>query len=238
MTFRQTRQFAMLVRSRDFVQVREGLFPEGSVGRKAFNALVAALKKIAEFNGAKQSMRWETRDTRLVAKNALKAQLAAIARSARVLAKDVPDADAKFRLPQRQSDVAVHQSGLLFLKEAAVVKDTFINCGLPATFLEELQQAVTAFEQAIAGRSNARTGSVVSRKEIAALLKEGIDAVRSLDALVANALGNDRLAMNEWKGKRHVDRVRTSGAAVVTPDAVAPATTAANAGDDPLRRAS
>lgn len=243
MTNRQARQVAMLVRSDRFVQERPGLFPEGSQGSKASNTLSTVLEQIGAFNSAKQKKGREVRTTKRLAKEALRAQLLTITRSARVLAKTVPDADARFPLPVGESDMAAHQAGLLFVKESTAMKEAFIECGLPATFLETLQQSVTAFERAVASGSDARTNSVVSRKEIKALLKEGVDAVRSLDVLVANALGHDRVAMAVWKQMRHVDKIGVSSSAsdtpaVVAPEPLAPETVAANAGDDPLRRAS
>src|SRR5204863_10071363 len=138
------------------------------------------------------------------AKLALAARIGAIARSARVMAKTIPGADAKFPLPTRQSDVAILTSGRLFLQEAALLKDTFVSCGLAPTFVENLQQAVAVFEQEIAGRSAGKTGRLC-QQAIRAALKKGLDTVLSLDVLVRNVLGHDRNAMTAWKRDRHVE---------------------------------
>lgn len=191
MTKRQYRQYAMLVRVRNFGDAHKEPFPEGSEGSKAFGVVSAAVTQIDAFTKAKLTARRLSKKEKLAAKLALAARIGTIARSARVMAKSVVGADAKFSLPTRQSDVAVLQTGRLFLGEAGAVKDAFIRCGLPATFMEELEQAVATLEQAINGRSTRKTDAVVAQKGIRSTLKKGVDAVGSLDVLVANAFGRE-----------------------------------------------
>src|SRR5689334_9062196 len=114
MTKRQSRQYEMLVRVRKFGEVHKEQFPEGSEGSKAFGAIAAAVAKVDAFNNPKLTGRYESKKEKLAAKHALAARIGAMARSARVVAKTVPSADAKFPLPTRQSVLAVLQSGRLF----------------------------------------------------------------------------------------------------------------------------
>jgi hypothetical protein len=216
MTARQTRQYEMLVRVRAFGKAHQDRFAEGGEGSRAFTTVGAALAEVDAFNGGKQTARREDRQTKPGAKRVLMMQLRRVAHSARVMAKTVPDADAKFPLPTRQSDTALLQAGLLFVKEVGPMNDAFMRCGLPPTFVEELQQAVAVFEQAIAGRQAGKTGATVSGVAIRAALREGVDAVTSLDILVGNALGSDIKAMAAWKRDRHVDAVGKHAAAGAT----------------------
>jgi hypothetical protein len=212
MTKRQTRKYEMLVRVRDFGKNHSAQFAEGSEVSKAFAAVNDAVAQVSAFGVTKLTARRESMDARFAARQALERWIAAIARSARVMAKAVPGADAKFPLPTRRNDVAILQSGRLFLQEATPLKDTFISCGLPATFVEDLQQAVTGFEQQIAGRNAGKVGAAVSHHAIRAALKKGLNTVLSLDALVRNVLGGDGNAMKEWKRARHVEFFgRTAG---------------------------
>ncbi len=164
MTKRQTRQYAMLVRARDFGNAHKAQFLEESEGGKAFAVVAAAVAQVKAFNSAKLTAKRVSHKSKLAARRALAAYIGTIARSARVLAKAVPGADEKFPVPTRKGDIAVLETGRLFLQEAAPVKDAFIRCGLPATFMEELQEAVTAFDLAISRRSAGRTGAAVSQK--------------------------------------------------------------------------
>lgn len=255
MTKRQTRQYEMLVRVRDFGHTYRQQFAEESEGSKAFGVVADAVGQIDTFHKSKLTARRESMQTKQKAKAALAAQIGAIARSARVMAKAIPDADAKFPLPARRSDVAVLQSGRLFLDEAAAVKDMFIRCGLPPTFIDELQQAVAAFEQAISGCTAGRTGAVVSRGAIHSALKRGVDAVDTLDVLVANTVGHDEHAMRRWKRDRHVAAAGRNASAgtpleqpapapaeepptALTTEPPSPQATVVSANDHPLQRAS
>ncbi len=237
MTNRQTGQYEMLVQVRGFGNTHKDRFPKGDEGDKAFAVITAALADIDAFTKDKLRAKRVSNPSKRAAKRLLSTRIGTIARSARVMAKVDPAADERFPLPTRRGDIAVLQVGRLFLEEAAPVKESFIRCGLPPTFLEELQQAVTTFEQAISGRSASRTGGVVSQKGIRAALKVGVDAVRSLDVLVRNVLGHDATVMNAWKNARHVNMTGKVATAGGTPERPA-APTAQPSEVDPLRRAS
>ena len=212
MTKVQTRKYEMLVRVRNFGVAHQEQFAQGSEVGKAFAAVADAVAQMEAFSAAKLTARREHLKAKTAAREALAAQVGAIARSARVLAKTIPGADAKFPLPTRKSDVAILTSGRLFLQEVASVKDTFIACGLPQTFVEDLQQAVTVLEQAIAGRNAGKTGAAVSKVAIRVALKKGLDTVLSLDVLVRNVFGGDANTMAAWKSDRHIEfSGRTAG---------------------------
>jgi hypothetical protein len=232
MTKRQYRQYAMLVRVRNFGDAHKEPFPEGSEGSKAFGVVSATVAQVDAFTNAKLTARRQSKKEKLAAKLALAARIGAIARTARVMAKTVVGADAKFPLPTRQSDVAVLQSGRVFVEEATAAKDAFIRCGLPATFLDELQQAVATLEQAINGRSAGKTDAVVAQKGIRSMLKKGVDAVASLDVLVANAFGHDHDTMNAWKTVRHVELAGKSAPVGAPPDHGVPVP--GSTGDHPI----
>jgi hypothetical protein len=252
MTKRQRSQYQMFVRVRDFGITHAVRFPEGSEGSKAFAAVTAAVADIDAFNKQKQTGRRDGQHEKLAVKQALVKRLRTIASSARVLGRTVPGADAKFPPLTRTDDVSVLQSGRLFLQEAEPVKDSFIRCGLPTTFVDDLQQAVTRFEQTIAGNSAGRIGAIVSGKGISATITQGIQTVRALDVLVANVLDDDQVAMNTWKRQRHVDLTGGKSVPVGEPsdepvpvegDPLAPHTaevsaSVTSAANEPLRRAS
>lgn len=161
MTNRQPAQYEMLGTVRDFGNAYKERFPKGDEGDRAFAVITAALADIDAFTRTKLMAKRVSNPSKRAAKQVLNARIGSIARSARVMAKANPGADERFPAPTRRGDAAVLQIGRLFLQEAVPVKDAFIRCGLPATFLEDLQQAVTAFEQTIRRsirRSNWRGG--------------------------------------------------------------------------------
>ena len=210
MTKRQYRQYEMLVRVRNFGDAQKAHFAEGSEGARAFEAITTAVAEIKAFGNAKLTARRVSKKEKLAAKRALASRIWAIARSARIMAKTVVGADAKFPLPTRQAYGAVLDTGRLFLKEVEPVKETFIRYGLEPTFVEELQQAVATFEQAIDGRSAGKTAAVVAQKGIRSAISGAVDAVQSLDVLIANTMRRDKHVLNAWKDTRHVELVGRS----------------------------
>lgn len=206
MTGRQMRQYEMFVRIHAFGQTYSDRFADGAEARKAFQAVGTVIEEIDAFNAGKLTARQSSRQRRDTAKRALKRQLRRIASTARVLAKTIPDADAGFPLPRDGSDIALLQAGMLFARAVVPMADPFRRCGLPATFVEDLRQAVTSFQQAIAEREAGKTGFTVSVTVIRAAVRQGMDAADSLDVLVRNALEDDVKAMAAWKQDRHVDR--------------------------------
>lgn len=222
MTSRQTRQFEMLVRVDKNGKKNRERIGTGGEAEVAFGVVAAAVEEVERFHKAKLHARRDNLKTKLTAKAALQARISTIAGAARVMAKTVPDADARFPLPKRRSDVLVLHTGRLFVEEAEAAKEKFIRCGLPATFVEDLQQAVAAFAQAIDGCSAGKTGSVVSNAAVRAALTRGVDAVSSLDVLVAIALGHDAHAMKAWRNDRHIVAVgKTSSSSPPVSEATA-----------------
>jgi hypothetical protein len=79
MTKRQYRQYAMLVRVRNFGDAHKEQFPEGSEGNKAFGLVSAVVTQIDAFTNAKLTARRLSRKEKLAAKLALAARIGAIA---------------------------------------------------------------------------------------------------------------------------------------------------------------
>ena len=162
MTKRQRSQYQMFVWVRDFGYTHPAQFPAGSEGHKAFAAATTAVADIEAFNKQQQTGRRDNRREKLAAKKELVKRVGTLAQSARVLGSTAPGADAKSPPLTRRDNVSVRQSGRLFLEEAAPAKDMFLRCGLPMTFVDDLQQALARFEQTIAGHSAGRIGAFVS----------------------------------------------------------------------------
>lgn len=235
----------MLGRVRTFGELHKERFPEGSESAKGFAVVREMVEKIEGFTDSRATAKRVSRQEKRVAKAALAARIGAIARSARMLGKSVPGADARFPLPTRQGDVAVLQGGRLFVKEAEPLKDTFIRCGLPATFHDDLQQAVAALENAIAGCDAGKTGLFVWRKAIREAVRRGVDAVGSLDVFVVNTLAHDTMLVDEWKKGRRVEYFgrptavsSSSETATVSAETTAPVTPVADVGEGEVRKAS
>ncbi len=221
MTKRQTRQYDMLNRVRAFGATHREQFPDGSAGSAAFTAVATALAQFEAAAMSKLTVKQAGRKARAAAKLAVEARIGAIAKTARIVAKTTPGADSTFQLPARRSDVAVLTAARAFLTEVEAVKGTFLQHGLPEGFIQDLRQAADTFEQAIEGRSAGRTRVSRAQHLIRTALAHGMDAVATLDVIVANTYGDDPLLLAEWKNARHVESGGRS-ASVGAPSTVPP----------------
>jgi hypothetical protein len=219
----------MLVRVRDFGMEHKDLFPESSVGGKAFTVVTAAVAEIRSHLMALTTAVQQGKAEKAQAGGGIVAHLDAIARTAKVIGKAVPGFDSKFKLPRRKTDQAIVTVGRAFVAEAAAVKEQFVSHGLTDTFISDLEAQIAVFERAIAGREKGKTGQSVAHVGIADAMKAGFDAARTLDVIVANQLRGDRLLLTAWRRERRVDPPRGKTAAAPSGNS-APATTVSPAG--------
>ena len=145
----QRLRYEMFLRVRDFGHVHRDRFPESSTAGKAFAAAVAGLEAHAM---AGLLTAEEGRTARDAARDALVDRLTAIARTARVIARALPGADAVFRMPAERSDTSLLTTARAFISEGQAVKNRFVPLGTPDDFLTGLQKVVDTYDQAIGGR--------------------------------------------------------------------------------------
>jgi hypothetical protein len=257
MTREQRLRYEMLLRVRDFGSAHRARFPESSTAGKGFAAVAGAVAAIEGHAMDGLVTAEEGRKARDAAREVLVERLTAIARTARVIARDLPGADDVFKVPEQRSDTALLTTARAFIREGEAVKARFVPLGMSDRFLTDLQAVVETFEEAIHGRRAGRSGLAVARAGLKTALAQGLDAVRTLDVVVANTLQDDLAVLTAWKrGRRMTSKakgapgVKTTPESPTPPPSVAPApveaattpTTAAPpapiAADEPLKRAS
>ena len=233
-------KYAMLVRVRDFGLERGGLFPSSTPGGQMFAAVAASVTELSRHATTQQSGGGAARKgvtSKAVARQALRAQLEKIARTARALAGDTPDLDDRFRLPPGQTDQALLSTARAFAADATPLATVFVSHELPQTFLVDLAQAIERFEEAIHDRAVGKGTHAAARAGIQAAMRSGFAAVRKLDAIVLNKLDHDLEALAAWESARHVEqppRARKGAAKATTPTPpIASATPAAATANGP-----
>jgi len=201
----ERRQYQMLLRVRDFGDSFGGRFPPSSVARDNFAAVAAAIKELDAQDVAHMSASLSARAERKdAARQALLARLQAISLTARVLRQDASGLVEQFEVPAAAADQTLLTAGRKFARDAEAFSSQFIAHGMPATFLADLNALVDRFESALRERglgSEARRAASLTTK---ALLASGLAAVRSLDAVVNNHLGDDEVARAVWARERRV----------------------------------
>lgn len=104
---------------------------------------------------------------------------------------------------------------------AAIYKDTLIERGLPADFLEQFQTALTSYAASVNDREQSRTLRIGATRGLALQAQEGRNVLKVLDALVNRALRGNPALLATWRGARMIHR-RPGGKAAPAP---APAST-------------
>lgn len=227
-----TRQYEMLVRVRDFGDTHQELFPRDSPAGVAFAAVSAAVTQLADFAATEVSGRLSTREgttSRTMAREALKADLDAIVRTARAMAVTMPGIDAKFPMPHG-SDQHLLNGARAFARDAAPLAKSFVEYYLPEDFLTHLHTDIANFESATRAQENGKGIKAVAIAAIEAAIEAALQAVLQLDAFVPNKLRADPTTLAQWELARRVDRPVRARRKQATPASVpAPAPTPATA---------
>lgn len=205
MTRQERLQYEMLLRVRDFGTAHRQQFPDETMGGKAFRAVSDALPRIQAHATTKVLTAEEGTKAKAAARETMVAQMMAIARTARLMAKRAPGSDAVFHVPDQGPDTALLTAARAFIREGQKAIDRFVLLGLPKTFVANLQEATDAFEQAVHGRRVGRSGLAAAQAGIKTALAEAMDAVHTLDVVVSNTLENDPVTLAVWKRDRRVN---------------------------------
>lgn len=202
-----------------FALERPNAFPANSLGAET----IAEIREIAAtLTGAITAQTTGLSDAqrataeRLAAREALRETLKAIARTARVLALDMPGLENKFRLPRSGGVNALLHAARAFATDAAKLKAEFIRHEHPETFIEDLQAEIAALERAMSSQNMKRDAHITATASVDSLIEHGMHAVRKLDAIVRNKFRDDPSTLAAWESARHVERAtqtrkRTNG---------------------------
>lgn len=227
MTLRQSLRYEMLLRVSKFLDTHRHLFPPDSIGGQAHATIVAAIATLSSQAMSKMSTRQDAIvEPTVLARQALRRQVFAISRNARVIARTNPGFDTPFRLPDSRSDQSLLTAGRLFVQEAEKSKDLFVAYKLPPDFITKLQAAVDQFAALLSTRETGLDGQVHARVGIDATLAAASDAVQTLDVMITNQFADDPATLAVWQRDRKVDygrRVRRQRVGAEPAPAPAPA---------------
>ncbi len=221
MTNRQALRFEMLLRVSTFLETYRHLFPPDSVGGQAHATIVSATATLSAESMAKMSNRQDAIvEPTVIARLALRRQVQTISRCAREIARTTPGFDTAFRMPETKTDLALLTAGRLFMQEAEKSKDRFFAYKLPPDFMTKLSAAVDQFAELLSSRETGLDGHIRARVGIDATLAAAMDAVHTLDVMVANQFASDPSTLAVWERDRKVVYPRRRRATIGTePDA-------------------
>jgi len=201
-------QLTALSNVSDFGAQHPALFPPIQLAGEllaTINSVVAELNSLAAAQVASTNTGLEDTEGRAAARIALRHELEIINRTAHAIAVRKPGTETRFRLT-RGNDQELIALARTFATEATPLKDEFIHYGLPADFLDELNNDILDFEQAVATRQRNRASRTASTAGIEDALERGMDALKQLDGIMRNVLRNDVQMLAAWITASHVER--------------------------------
>ena len=136
-------RYQMFVRVRGFGEAHRGRFPASSTAGKAFAAVDAVTTEMETH--AVASAREDATKAKAVVRAAILERLAAVARTARLVAASTPD-DDPFRLQMPRSDVALLATAEAFIQEGSHSLARYTALGMSKTVIPELRALVRRFE--------------------------------------------------------------------------------------------
>jgi hypothetical protein len=212
----ENRQLEMFARVRDFGVARGGDFAAGTLGQELFTSLTQVVTNLESHATQQTSQRNEAKKStasKTAAREALLASLAALQRTARVLALSDPGLENSFRLPRKMTDQALLTAARAMAATATPLNAQFVRHELPADFLTKLNAQITALEETITNRSDARSAQVTATASIGQMIEQGLALVQRLEVLVQNKYAAETQVLAAWETARRVTRPRTSAAA-------------------------
>lgn len=209
MNDRQRRTYEMIARVRDFGAANAASFPAGSHGRallEQLEAVVSELEAHSEKEVSTQSATAVGSTSRKAARERLREQLEAIARTARAMSFETPEMAARFRLPHSNNDQSLVGTARSFHTNATPLKAEFVRHELPADFLEELARAIDDFEDAVTGQNTGRTARRAATAAVEDATARGSALARQLDALVRNKFRDIPAQLAAWDSASRTEK--------------------------------
>jgi hypothetical protein len=206
MTDQDKRRLDMLIRIRNFGAAHDQLFAASSTARAAFAAVATEVEQLETLGLTERLASHSARAARKA--EARKALLDCLVRgrnTSRVLAKTNRDLAVELELPDVVDDRLLLTIARQFSAGVAPHAEPFAAHGIT---LQELDQCSDAFEAAVNERGMRRDEQVQTRARIESSMARALDAVETLDVIVANHLAGDPITLAAWKHDRRVTRPR------------------------------
>lgn len=213
----------MFMRVSEFGVAETVEFPVPTLGGRLFvdlNGVRTELDAQAARQSSGRSSARQGTTTRQEGRENLREDLDAMSRTALAMGEDVPGLEDKFRRPRGSiSDQALLAIARAAALDAPAFEASFIEYGLPADFLEDLNADIAAFETAINAQESGRRGHVTATAAIDEIIERGMKIVRRLDAIVRNRFRDDPARLAAWLSARHVERAPRRRKTTPTPPA-------------------
>ena len=217
---RENAVLSALQRAQGFFEENAGALTNAgdlTSARKRLDAIVASFTTHAvEQNVTDRDVKGETAKQRQLRETLRLEQLRPIAEIARRNLRTVPEFKA-LQMPRQTTVGPAFIASAKGMADAATIhKETLIERGLPADFLEQFQSALAQLDVSVSDREKSRTRRMGATKGLAFEAQEGRSVLKVLDALVRPALRGNESLLRTWEGARAIHR-RPGAASTAAP---------------------
>jgi hypothetical protein len=209
MNDKDTRRLDAFLRAAEFARLLAARIPAGSFASELFASLshiIANLQAAADRQSSNMRAAQQGTTSKSSLRDELYLDLKAIARTARAMALTTPGLEDRFRLPRDAKEQALLSAARTFAADALPLKAEFIRRGLPATFLEDLNADIDAYEAALSRQTQGTEEHVAATAAIEDLIDEGIKVMSELDAIMRNMFADDPATLAQWLSASRVER--------------------------------
>lgn len=175
---------------------------------KQLEALDGIVTRVSDHAVAQETQRAQSmlisKDEVEQRREVLSNQMAPIAKVARALRGTVPGIGVLSRPRGNVSTSELITAATAMTQKAGVYKEVLIENGLPADFIQQLQQAAAALKTSLDGRGLARASRVAATRGVESELALGQRVVAIIDAVVTRQISADPAKLAEWKQLKRV----------------------------------
>lgn len=207
MLAREKQQVESYERVQDFLKAHPA--PEGRTygrGQALLDDVVTELAahRIGQVGGGRLS-KAERRREKALQRSLRELHLGPISKIAKATLAESPGIEKALKMPEPQLSTTelLDQAGAM-RDAAALYAPTFAENGLPANFLELLDEAIEQLRGAMLGKARNVGTKAGARAGIAQEIKRGRSAVQMLDAAVSTLYAGDRDFLARWRMAKRV----------------------------------
>jgi hypothetical protein len=209
MKTKETRCYEMFQRVQQLGTDEAASYAANAFISDLFNSLSTVITELETHTHAQASGLTNARQStqsKAAARAELERDLNAISRTARSIAFSIPGIEQKFRATGELKDQDLLTTARMVAADALPLKAEFIKRGLPATFLDELNDDITAFEQALTQRAQSHETHINATATIDDAIERRMQIVRQLDPIMRNLFEDEPGKLAAWLSAAHVER--------------------------------
>lgn len=216
----QRRKLDKFERERRFMIDNAADFPSGSPGRKATAVHISIIEEVESLAARQRSGIDDSRQHTSVKDDHLDDLIEIIRdmnRVANAFADEVPGIEQKFRLPRSRSEKNYLITAQSYLTDAEALKAKFIEFGMDAEFLDDLQAAMLAVKGKGSDADSAVESQSAATGGLLDAIQRGMANSRKLDAIIKIKYRSNPAMLAAWAVASHLEREPRSAVPVTPP---------------------